>query len=161
MTEIALFPIYFPYKKWGQKDLKSWIFQPKIVFRHVFWCYIMEIYVLDHLKPKKSPYFQDFGRFWPNRSHFFLKMGHEAWNRDISKSLKRHQLLQKTCYKAEIWPSWAENCLKKVTYSLFQILHFLGQKSIMCGSKTRLWPFWTVHNGFLTQKMQNLKNVNR
>ena len=31
-----------------------------------FWCFIMEIYVLDHLKPKKSPYFQDFGRFWPN-----------------------------------------------------------------------------------------------
>ena len=23
MTEIALFPIYFPYKKWGQKGLKS------------------------------------------------------------------------------------------------------------------------------------------
>ena len=78
MTEIALFPIYFPYKKWGQKGLKSWFFQPKMTFRHVFWCYFMEIHVLDHLKPKKLPYFQDFGRFWPNRGHFFRKMGPEA-----------------------------------------------------------------------------------
>ena len=31
----------------------------------------------------------------------------------------------------------------------------MGQKFIMCGSKTRFWPFWTTHNWFTSFHINN------
>ena len=76
-THFGHFPYIFPYKKQGQKWLKSWIFWPKMPFRHGFWWFFMYLHVLDHKKLKKIIHFRYFWKYQTKIGQFLPKMGPE------------------------------------------------------------------------------------
>ena len=71
----SAFSWIFLYKNNAQNESKSWIFSPKMAFKHVWWCFFMYPQILDHTKPQNPVIFLGFWEILGKKWSIFMKNG--------------------------------------------------------------------------------------